>query len=148
MIPKWTHFIAGTALFCAAGAVSASLIESWEYQMPPEGRSVGPWELPDGRNSPVNIFPSELHVTEGAHSLAINCTGGWQRAAVTRSGTLLTKDATSLRHILAEGSAIEMDVFCDRSLWWAKISVALLGNDLEWTLVESRLLRIGGNTTV
>lgn len=148
MIAKRVPLLLAALALSVAGTLHGVLVESWECAQDPVAKSVGPWIPFDNPKNTVDLVLSTEHASDGAHALALHCPGGIWKVALTRSGTSLFPTHADLRKVFASGHEVVIDVFSDRSLSWAKLSYAVQGNDLPWTVVESPLLRMGGTTTL
>jgi hypothetical protein len=144
---RCVRWLACILLLASTSPLHALLIESWENTgLEGVGDCQGPWtrmkEAPRG----VTISFSTEHATDGNYSLAIYTPGGWVQAL---SNTVNFTDALpdmSLRQAMASRSMISFDVYADKSLGEASITLLLLGVDMPYTTLNAdQTLRCGGS---
>lgn len=137
-------------LLLPTGTVRAVLLESWEnIGLAGYNNQEGPWTRAAQAPANLELSFSELHATQGKYSLAIKTWGGWTQTVLNGDNyTYTLGDEISLRDAFEDKLMLAIDVYCDRSVEWAQMHIALQGEGLEWTQLAGYDLRPGRSRTI
>jgi hypothetical protein len=130
---------------CAGGLHEPTIIESWENSViHNQAGSAAGWYISERIHSNIVVTPSSEHVTSGKKSLRIDSDGGWSQVLMYQENTEDGKPAgVPLREQLINRLTLNLDVFTGENLDWSKVEIAMQGNALPWTQLNTNALLPG-----
>lgn len=120
-------------------------LESWEGTIvnKKEGSEAG-WYISDNIHDNITITASSEHVTSGKQSLVVESKGGWSQILIYRENSTDMKPAGIPLYKQLEGKlTLNLDVYFNAPLEWAKVELAVQGNALPWTQLHTNSLPPG-----